>query len=167
MVRRAVITVVTAVILLAVTAGCAGTPSVTRPSEWATPAPEIISATKEYLAGDGADVVTVLDQAVTLAKGGTNPATCQEVLNALGATGGQYQFRLVAAGIPDPALADLALSTATVMSDALIACVGEATPGATSGATPATPVDQVGLGDALAQLSQLNQLTALRLKELQ
>ena len=149
-------------VMLTIITGCAA-----KHNEWAPPAPDIRTATNAYLAGDGKSVMTVVDQAVVLAKGGTNTATCEEVLSALSATGDQYDFRLVAAGIPDPVLADLALSTATVMSDALIACLGEATPGTTGAATPAKPVDSVGLKEALAQLEQLNKLTAQRLKELQ
>jgi len=166
--RQVVITVVTAVVLLAVTAGCTGTPSasVTQPSEWATPAPEIISTTKEYLAGDGADVVTVLDQAVTLAQGGTNPATCAQVVDVLDAMTDQRGFRWAAAGIPDPVLADLAQSTATVVSDTLIACLGEVDDNTANSAIPVDPVSPTDLGKALDQLRRLNELTAQRRQEL-
>jgi hypothetical protein len=162
-------------LVVGVSAGCTGSgdhqngPSaspVVAPSGWAEPTDEIKTATSAYLSGDGAVVATVFDQAATLADGGTNPTSCQEIVTALDAAANQYDYRLAAARIPDPVLADLALSTATVVSDALIACLGEADSDTVSSA-PAKPVDPAGLDEALGKLRKLNQLVGQRQEELQ
>lgn len=133
-------------------AGEGEVPPVTRPAEWPEPDESVVVATSQYLSegGEGGVVLVVVDEAVALAEGDHDEAACDAVAGRLDAAIDQDGYRAVAAGIPDATLAELALSLATVMSDALAACLD-------------------GEGDldvAFEQLGQINDAVALRQEEL-
>jgi len=93
------------------------------PPDWAPVDTPVAVATVEYLDGVGAPVVQVLDLAGQLARDQPSADRCRDIADQLDGVTDPDSYRLIVADIPDPVLGGLAASTATALTDALVACV--------------------------------------------